>query len=67
MRGIGPKGHLQGGHKKMPKDKKPSKKLAPAKKLEKKVTLTTINIDGLKGESTDASHKDWIDITGFKQ
>jgi type VI protein secretion system component Hcp len=67
MHGCGPKGYLQGGHKKMKKHKKPSKKLAPAKKLEKKVTLTTINIDGLKGESTDASHKDWIDITGFKQ
>jgi hypothetical protein len=33
------------------------KKLAKPKKLEKKVNLTILN--GPKGESPDADHKDW--------
>jgi hypothetical protein len=30
-----------------------TKKLAPPKKLEKKVTLTNLKIDGINGESQD--------------
>jgi hypothetical protein len=48
-----------------PAGKKHLKKtlLNPVKNL--KTTDSFLQIDGLKGESTDAEHKDWIEIHSF--
>jgi hypothetical protein len=48
-------------------EKKPTKQAVKERELsEQELNRVAGGLDGLKGDSTDSGHKDWIETTGFR-